>query len=90
MQLFPLLRIQYLSKTDPGTASSLLVELVRELTKNWFRIRCQFVPSTKEFLTIYSDDCPEYGELLTDFHLSEADLNTRFKQAKNMLAITYR
>ncbi len=83
-------KVQYLSKTDPGTASILLFEFVSELTENWFKIRGRFVPSTKELLTIYSNDCPEYGQLLTDFHLNEADLNTRFCLAKNMLEIAYR
>ncbi len=82
-------KIQYLSKTDSGTASILLAELVRELTDRWFRIRGQFVPSPKEFLTFFAINCPEYGSLLTDFHLKNADLNERVNLVKTMVEITY-
>ena len=83
-------RIEYLSRTDPGTAAILLVEIVRTLTENWFSIRGQYVPSSKEFLASFRDDCPEFCVLLKDFYLHTADLRTKFVQVEKMLQIVYR
>ena len=83
-------RIEYLSQTDPGTAAILLGEFVRTLTENWFKIRGQFIPSSKEFLATFADDCPKFGSLLKDFYLNSTDLKTRFILVESMLRIVFR
>lgn len=82
-------KIQYLSVEDQATAAVLLVEFVRSLAENWFKIRGRFVPSTKEFLALFEKDCPAFAEMLGDFHLNPTDLDGRFVQVRRMLDIVY-
>jgi len=82
-------KIKYLAKSDEGTAAILLVEFVRSLAENWFKIRGQFVPSTKDFLAIFVAEHPEFGNKFRDFHLNSSTLNGRFVEVERMLDIVY-
>jgi len=83
-------KIRYLSRDDQGTAAILLTEFARSLTENWFKIRGHFVPSTKEFLTLFAEECPEFANMLENFHLNASDLSGKFLQVKRMLEIVYK
>lgn len=82
-------RIKYLSRTDPGTSAILLVELVGDVAQSWFKINGRFVPSPKEFLATFAEDCPRLEDLFRDFHLNSSELEARFGQAENMLKVVY-
>jgi len=82
-------RIRYLARTDPGTASILLIEFVRAITENWFAIHGRYIPSSKVLLAEYKEVCPEFGMLLTDFYLNSSELDERFVMVERMLEVVY-
>jgi len=81
--------IRYLSRKDAGTAAILLVEFVRLLTENWFKMRGQFVPSTKVILSLFAEHDPEFGSMLVDYHLNADGLDRKFEQVETMLNTVY-
>jgi len=82
-------RCQYLAQKDPTTAAMLLTEFVRTLIENWFIVRGKFVPSTKEFLTCFSKQSPEFEQLLRDFYSDSTNLNARFALLERMIERVY-
>lgn len=86
---FKIKNIRHVSQSDPSTAALLLVELVRGLIENWFRIRGRFIPSSKEFFAIFAEEDPTLSGLLTEFYVDQIDLDTKFSVVERMFKSGY-
>jgi len=74
---FKIKSIRHVSQSDPCTAALLLLESVRALMEDWFRMRGRFVPSSKEIFAIFADEDPILSGLITEFYVDQIDLDTR-------------
>lgn len=86
---FKIENIRYVSKCDACSATLLLIEFVRTLIENWFGIRGQFIPSSKEIFHVLSIEDPLFAKMLNAFYIDQMDLESKLSLADNIFEVVY-
>ncbi len=74
-------RLRFLADTEPTTAAIVLGDVFRDLLEYWFKMRGEFVPSPKEFTSVFDVQSPPIAELVRSFYIAERNLPGRLDVA---------